>query len=245
MDIKDLSGNISELVDLLRSEREAPVSLIDIASVTEVLIASMERYFATINTSMYREIQDLADHIAKAKNDIARAQPNEIKSERIPRAGRELGAIVQSTEGATHAIMEAAEEIMAAGSANGGGGDRALVEGACMRIFEACSFQDVTGQRISKVVNTLSFIDERLDTLLEAYGGVADSVPESEAQADPLLDGPQLDGEGITQDDVDSMFDKGEEPASPPPPSPNPPAGALRGTAEGKNTQAEIDSLFD
>ena len=114
-----------------------------------------------------------------------------------------------------------------------------------MRIFEACSFQDVTGQRISKVVNTLAFIDERLDTLLEAYGGVADSVPESEDRADPLLSGPQLDGEGITQEDVDSMFDDGEEPGSPVPPSPNPPAGALRETAEGKNTQAEIDSLFD
>ena len=218
MDIENLSGNISELVDLLRSEREAPVSLIDIASVTEVLIASMERYFATVNTSMYREIQDLADHIAKAKSDISRAQPNEIKSKRIPRAGKELSAIVQSTEGATHAIMEAAEEIMAAGSASGGGDSRAPIEDACMRIFEACSFQDVTGQRISKVVNTLTFIDERLDTLLEAYGGVTDSVPESKDRADPLLSGPQLEGEGITQDDVDSMFDKGEEPASPVPP---------------------------
>ena len=180
MKTEDLSGNISELVDLLRSEREAPVSLTDIASVTEVLIASMERYFATVNTSMYREIQDLANLIAKAKSDIARAQPNEIKSERIPRAGKELGAIVQSTESATHAIMEAAGEIMAAGATNGGGDNRALIDAACMRIFEACSFQDVTGQRISKVVNTLTFIDERLETLLGAYGGVVDSAPEPE-----------------------------------------------------------------
>ena len=65
MNIEGLSGNISELVDLLRSEREAPVSLTDIASVTEVMIACMERYFATVNSSMYREIQSLADHIDK------------------------------------------------------------------------------------------------------------------------------------------------------------------------------------
>ena len=242
MKTEDLSGNISELVDLLRSEREAPVSLTDIASVTEVLIASMERYFATVNTSMYREIQDLANLIAKAKSDIARAQPNEIKSERIPRAGKELGAIVQSTESATHAIMEAAEEIMAAGATNGGGDNRALIDAACMRIFEACSFQDVTGQRISKVVNTLTFIDERLETLLEAYGGVVDSAPEPEDQADPLLNGPQLEGEGITQDDVDSMFDEVQAEGSAESSPPQPPASALSGT---KNTQAEIDSLFD
>ena len=76
MNIEDLSGNIAELVDTLRSKQVEPVSLTDIASVTEVLIACMERYFATINTSMYREIQELSDHIAKAKSDIARAQPN-------------------------------------------------------------------------------------------------------------------------------------------------------------------------
>jgi chemotaxis protein CheZ len=245
MNIDGLSGNISELVDLLRSEREAPVSLTDIASVTEVLIACMERYFATVNSSMYREIQDLADHIAKAKGDISRAQPNEIKSERIPRAGKELGAIVQSTEGATNAIMEAAEEIMASGSANGGGDREAQIEGACMRIFEACSFQDVTGQRISKVVDTLTFIDERLDTLLEAYGGVADSAPVTEEVEDPLLNGPQLEGEGISQDDVDSMFGESESAASADIPPPQPPAGNLSDGAESKNTQAEIDSLFD
>ena len=247
MNIEGLSDNISELVDLLRSEREAPVSLTDVASVTEVLISCMERYFASVNTSMYREIQDLFDHIAKAKGDIARAQPNEIKSERIPRAGKELGAIVESTEGATHAIMEAAEEIMAAGSANGGGDSEAIVEGACMRIFEACSFQDVTGQRISKVVNTLTFIDERLDTLLEAYGGVADSAPPAAAvdTSDPLLNGPQLEGEGISQDDVDLMFDKDQVAPADDSPPPRAPAGALGETANAKNTQAEIDSLFD
>ena len=211
-----------------------------------VLIACMERYFATINTSMYREIQELSDHIDKAKRDIARAQPNEIKSERIPRAGKELGAIVESTEDATHAIMEAAEEIMATGSNDGDGGDRAVIEGACMRIFEACSFQDVTGQRIAKVFNTLAFIDERLDTLLGAWGGVADAEPAGDGgDDDPLLSGPALEGEGISQGDVDLMFD--ESAATPPDDAPSSPApaAALRATADAKNTQAEIDSMFD
>ena len=246
MNIEDLSGNIAELVDTLRSKQVEPVSLTDIASVTEVLIACMERYFATINTSMYREIQELSDHIAKAKSDIARAQPNEIKSERIPRAGKELGAIVASTEDATHAIMEAAEEIMAAGSTNGGGDNRAAIEGACMRIFEACSFQDVTGQRIAKVFKTLAFIDERLDALLNAWGGVADAEPAGDdGGEDQLLSGPALEGEGISQDDVDSLFD--ESAATPPDDAPTSPApaAARHATVDAKNTQAEIVSMFD
>ena len=100
-------------------------------------------------------------------------------------------------------------------------------------------------QRISKVVDTLTFIDERLDTLLEAYGGVADSAPVTEEVEDPLLNGPQLEGEGISQDDVDSMFGESESAASADIPPPQPPAGNLSDGAESKNTQAEIDSLFD
>ena len=44
------------------------------------------------------------------------------------------------------------------------------INDACMRIFEACSFQDITGQRITKVVSTLTYIEERLHGLQDAWG---------------------------------------------------------------------------
>ena len=39
---------------------------------------------------------------------------------------------------------------------------KALVDEKMMIIFEACSFQDITGQRIAKVVETLQHIEQRV-----------------------------------------------------------------------------------
>ena len=37
-------------------------------------------------------------------------------------------------------------------------------------VFEACSFQDITGQRTTKVINTLSYIETRVNTMIEIWG---------------------------------------------------------------------------
>ena len=181
MQVEKLSNNLSELVDLLRSEERYPATLTDVASIAEVLIKCMERYFASIDTTMYGEIQHLADHIKQARLEIGRARPNEITANRIPRAGKELDEIVRATEEATNSIMASAESIMSVDSSNDEA--KAEIDAACMNIFEACSFQDVTGQRISKVVKTLDFIDERLGSLLGAVDGVADEPPPDAALA--------------------------------------------------------------
>ncbi len=77
------------------------------------------------------------------------------------------------------------------------------INDACMRIFEACSFQDITGQRITKVVSTLTYIEERLHGLQDAWGPgiedadgeVGDPGQDDDARPDKgLLNGPALDG---------------------------------------------------
>ena len=210
-----LSTKLEELVNCLRENREHPVSIRDIASVTEVLISAVRRYFTDLDTSIYRELNQLSAHITETKTEIADLRPGEIKAQ-IPVAGDQLGAIVKSTELATNTIMEAAEEIMA-GSGDDAAAHRAAVEDACMRIFEACSFQDITGQRVTKVVKTLSHIDERLTTLLEALGAELADIPvepESQPEGDAaLMTGPALEGEGIDQDEVDALLN-GPGPAS-------------------------------
>jgi chemotaxis protein CheZ len=79
-----------------------------------------------------------------------------------------------------------------------------------MKIFEACSFQDITGQRISKVVGTLREIEGAVDKLLNLFGpGDADPLPEMEdtrSEDEQLLNGPQLDGQGVSQDDIDKLL---------------------------------------
>ena len=213
MDTEEVRAGIEQLVDHLRASKSAATDLGDIVGVTEILLATMRRFFNSIDTTLYTEFRSLSEYIQRARSEISELRPNDLKHERIPRAGLELEAIVASTEEATGTIMDAAEEIMSADPAAEGYGD--AVNEACMRIFEACSFQDITGQRITKVVATLTYIEERLHGLQEAWGpDIADAdgetpLPGVDDDARPdgdLLNGPALVGEGILQDQVDDLF---------------------------------------
>ncbi|RJF88103.1 chemotaxis protein [Oleomonas cavernae] len=216
-----LHTKVGDLVDHLRNTRATPPSLVDIAAVTEVLIGTMQAYFRSIDTEIYREFRNLSDYIARARGEIASLRPSDLKNERLPRAGRELEAIVRSTEDATNTIMAAAEAIMASDPAP-------AVSERCMEIFEACSFQDITGQRISKVVETLTYIEDRVARLKDALGAEHDAPPpEAPPTGDrALLNGPALEGEGIAQDEVDRLM------GTPAPAKP-------------QASQADIDALFD
>jgi chemotaxis protein CheZ len=82
---------------------------------------------------------------------------------------------------------------------------------AVVAIFEACNFQDITGQRITKVVKTLQYIEDRVNKMIEIWGADTfenlDSPPEVTPDDESrLLNGPQLENQGVSQDDIDKMF---------------------------------------
>jgi chemotaxis protein CheZ len=231
-----------------------------VAAVTEILVASLHRYTRSIDTVLYRECQSLVDHISRARTEIAEIRPNDITERRIPRAGQELAAIIQATEEATGTIMGAAEEMMSADAA-----DAAILKGvvdaACMRIFEACAFQDITGQRIAKVVNTLTFIEDRLNALRSGSFAPMSDAEEGAVEAPDeksLLNGPALAGEGIDQGAVDALMGptakSAATPAMPTPTpeavKPDPPKLAVASPAPtpapapANDLQKQIDALF-
>jgi hypothetical protein len=255
MEAEDISVGIEQLVDHLRTNQSTSVNLGDIASVTEVLLATMRRYFNSIDTTLYSEFRGLSEYIERARSEISELRPNDLKQERIPRAGLELEAIVTATENATGTIMDAAEEIMSADATSAEYAD--TVNEACMRIFEACSFQDITGQRITKVVATLTYIEERLHGLQDAWGpDIADADGDAPDDDDirpdsDLLNGPALDGEGIQQDQIDSLLTGGpaaEAVADVPEAAVEAelPAPESNGAdPEADASQADIDALFN
>ncbi|MSP43108.1 MAG: chemotaxis protein [Alphaproteobacteria bacterium] len=216
----ELPRRLDELVHLLRSRDERSITLVDVASVTGILISTMQAYFSSINTNIYTEFAELSKYIDQARRDIASLQPADLSEEHIPRAGMELDAIVEATESATNTIMQAAEEIMALDM-----GDMQAyqehINDAVMRIFEACSFQDITGQRISKVVETFTYIESRLGKVAKLVEGLDGLDPGNEEETanekrkrELILNGPQLKGEGRDQDEVDALMGDGMPPVS-------------------------------
>ncbi|SFV04568.1 chemotaxis protein CheZ [Methylobacterium sp. 174MFSha1.1] len=158
------------------------------------------------------ELREIADYITKLKRGIAALRAQELTRDRIPMAHDELGSVVAATASATNRIMESAEAMMAI-KAKTLDEYRSQVEAHIGDIFEACTFQDITGQRISKVVEALGQLEKRLSqfsTVVNVRDGEADHDPEEarrKARAETLLlNGPQLKGPATPQDAIDALF---------------------------------------
>ncbi len=168
------------------------------------------------------QIAEMNDHIHKAKMQIASLRHPKVEDDRLVSATTELDAIVKDTEMATHTILESAEQIddLAMTLKNSSQSEFVTdhveqIAFIVTKIFESCNFQDITGQRINKVVATLAFVEERVHNMISIWGEDAFAdlpVPEGEDapqkhEDDDLLNGPQLEGAGISQDDIDKLFD--------------------------------------
>jgi chemotaxis protein CheZ len=155
-----------------------------------------------------QECVDIVRTILVARREMGKLHDPELREVHLPRASEEIGAILSMTESATNDIMLAAEDMMALDLSDP---DFAAeqVNAGCMRIFEACSFQDITGQRIANVLKTLQLVEAKIEQLEAAWQGASSVMPEkAEAPAGDaaLLNGPALEGEGIEQDFVDQLF---------------------------------------
>ena len=169
-----------------------------------------------------RELDAIYEAIADTKNEIAALHEKaSVDRDERGRVTLELDAIVSGTEGATEQILSAAEVIdqntatlmpMLPTEQEGLASD---IHEQVVSIFEACNFQDLTGQRISKVVNTLAFVEDRIIRMIDIWGGIESFKEISQRMAiekqqsdQDLLHGPALDVEvgTVTQDDIDALF---------------------------------------
>jgi chemotaxis protein CheZ len=168
------------------------------------------------------ELDLIYDAINRTKREIAVLHGKSFEGNEMSKVTGELGAVVGGTEEATQQILEAAEAIDQAASAlgkvNSPDQQKILSEEISERvvsIFEACNFQDLTGQRISKVMATMKFIENHITVMMDIWGGV-DAI---RAHAPPIIDdregdakllnGPKLDGDAghASQNDIDALFD--------------------------------------
>ncbi len=179
------------------------------------------------------ELQDMSASISQARREIAALRPSEDGNDRFSTASNELDAIIVSTERASSEILTSSERILEMiGKLRDGGEDaealHSKIEAEVMEIFTACSFQDLTGQRTTKVINVLRYIEQRIGSMIAIWG--EDKTPREDLPPDPvddrpdshLLHGPSLTG--IDQNEVDQLMSGFAiaTPSAPPPPLPKP-----------------------
>ncbi|WP_142848951.1 protein phosphatase CheZ [Telmatospirillum sp. J64-1] len=210
MSASDLDRQLALRLEELRKEYGDAVKLERVADVVRALLLSVNHG----DVRLYKELESLAAYIQQAKEEIASLQPDELRQEVIASATDELDAIVGATEQATNTIMDMADQLEILRPELPPEVGEKLGE-VTTHIYEACSFQDITGQRISKVVGALKHIESKLDALVRAFGPEFERPVASQARPfsaagapsdEDLLNGPQLPDKAKKQDEIDALF---------------------------------------
>ncbi|MBL6951346.1 MAG: protein phosphatase CheZ [Alphaproteobacteria bacterium] len=165
------------------------------------------------------ELDGLMRYIQRVREEIAAIDRSADGDDHFESMGEQLEAVVAATSAATNSIMAAMEsneklldvlrekitdpeQIALLDQITSNGND----------VFEACSFQDITGQRVNKVVKSVTYVEARVSALVDIWGkdqiAMIEVTGDQEQSADEkLLNGPQLEGQGLSQDDIDKLFD--------------------------------------
>jgi chemotaxis protein CheZ len=211
-----IDRDLDQQLQLLRQRQGDLVKVEDVGEVVRSLLTTLSGEVSAADLKLYQEVEALSDYIHRAKAELAQLRPDDIQSRYIASATDELDAIVGATENATNSILDTAEKLEELARELEPSQGQRLSEATTM-IFEACNFQDITGQRITKVVRALKHIEERISSLVDAFGpdmaaARADqdlpSTAEDAAKLpdQDLLNGPQMPDRAHDQAAIDALF---------------------------------------
>ncbi len=229
------------LAEYARRNRHADTERV-LEAVTRLERSLAARNDAAPSETIRSTIADMAEAIARTKAEIAAIRPSEDNFGSISNATIELDAIVSTTELATSEILASAERVQEiAWTLREQGLDPSFcdqLDGLMTQTYQACSFQDLTGQRIRKIVNVLHFLEERIEAMNLIWGGkdTRGLKAEPPTMENSLLNGPALPGEGLEQTGIDEILDP--EAAAAPEPAP---ASAAETVASSAAAEPVID----
>ena len=213
----DILTEITRLRDELKPARAVTLDLVEAyrREISEVLI-------------LKGELEVVQSAINDTRREIASLRIGQPAQVGIQQLSGELGAVVQQTEFAANTIMTAAERIeteMSAIVTHIDSRTRAeahvsVVMLEVSKLYEACNFQDLTGQRLSRVMDTFTFVERQIDKMMSIWGGIsaidhllaAEAIARKEAEQaigdQALANGPRIadDIGHVNQLEIDELF---------------------------------------
>jgi chemotaxis protein CheZ len=178
------------------------------AEAADASVHELESELALFRETMARTKEDLTILLGDSKN------------RRMTRAAGELGAAIEAMEiatknilGASEGIDDGARSLVAALKQDHERGLAQDIQEQTVKIFEACNFQDLAGQRMTKVIAVLTLVEEKAAAMLERCAHLSLQAAAAAARSvagNSLVNGPKLDGDDghAGQADIDAMFDE-------------------------------------
>jgi chemotaxis protein CheZ len=203
------NSRLKSRVDELCAERGDSVPVAEIGGIVASLMESVEGDIGPADLAVRRELDSLLALIQRARTEVVEIGSPEIRDRHLPVANEELDAVVAATESAADAFLSAAEQLETlAGEAEGAAAEK--LTDIATSIYEASGFQDITGQRIGKVVGALQLVEQRVMRMSRLLAGEAvDDEPVKRHDDRPdagLLHGPGLGNDVSSQEDIDALL---------------------------------------
>jgi chemotaxis protein CheZ len=170
------------------------------------VIGELRALDAPQKNTLVNVLEYLSDHIRVTRDEIGALRMTG-DSPMFSTTTDELEEIVTETARAANRIMDAAETVENVAATLEEPITANVLMSAVTEIYEASAFQDITGQRISKIVCALQSLEENMASLMKAFGPLDDRFAKQEREGDAaLLNGPQLEEKASSQTDIDALF---------------------------------------
>lgn len=209
----ELPADLHKAITFFCEKDPEDLQLNDVLGVTEVMALCLRDMFATADTPIFSSAVMVAAYVRDARERLKNVRAGNLRDEHLPIAREELEAIVAHTEEATNTIMELAETMMGLDPEESTYAE--TINDNLMQIFEACAFQDITGQRAGKVADTIEATSFQISEVAAVLGrghdetvGPAEETEEEAHRRENLLHGPQSGALAVTQDEVDEMINQ-------------------------------------
>lgn len=178
----------------------------------------VDRRIAELSAEVHATVQLVDFSEANLSGQLARIHEQisgvlAAPSQAARNSGVELEAVVQATEEAANRIMEAAEAIdqliQEAKGLEGAGSTVSLasVSEKIAAIFEACSFQDLTSQRIRRAIEHLQNVEVMLDQMIPNGTVAAPALPVAVKPGMCAVNPDPLANPDMGQDAIDRLMD--------------------------------------
>jgi chemotaxis protein CheZ len=165
------------------------------------------------------ELEGLFHYVQRVRQEIAAiGRPADVANG-LDSMGDQLDAIIKATEDATNTIMAKMEDneiaIQELRQSISDAAQLALLDRLSANgsdVSKACSFQDITGQRVAKLVKSVTYVESRIHSLIglwgkEALESITVKADKDKTTDEKLLNGPQMTGEGMAQSEINALFD--------------------------------------
>ena len=185
-----------------------PYALEETRVAVESLMAAVRRSRKGVGDRVQEELENLLSNVSQTQDELVRLKPEKISGLWVGSVQAELDAVIKHTENAADDFLQAVEDLQLIAASLPKKKANQIQE-VTTRMLEASTFQDISGQRLNNAKSEVREIDNCVAAVFAVLGHEVEAEAPKEAAVlsdEDLLNGPQQEGAGSSQDDVDALL---------------------------------------